>query len=221
MRKRKRRTSDHHTNRPNRAVPRPDHNEVESDRIISGHFLFFEAWNLGFLNPEAETTIERKSGGTIKVCYREAVLQTRFMQESEDTNPLFTTPYIAPLIRMIYAYGMWLHMPDSLPQSIDREGLFKLISESQEKGWYRAINILLKSGCPLLSFQDILEIQSEHFFKEIKSSALSLVKVHKENPCPCCPQLTFDIVESPDGFLNRSDTWQHVNYYHRDGRKYD
>lgn len=167
--------------------------------LIKVGMTFYEAWNLGFLNESAITTLTNKLGPRSTAAYHYAAIKTdsllkdtHFQQFVEDC---LTTPYVQPFLRMAGATGMDDRMPkDSERLSTDE------ISNFEERAWGETWNFLINSielsRCEHVSFQQEIVRQAEHFFWLMKKETLRWVNREKKSPCRCCPRVTFDVVDA-------------------------
>ncbi len=172
------------------------------ENVVKVKFPAFawEAWNLGFLNQDAETALAKKLGGRWCLYYSEATLVTQQMYDAEDH--LFTTEKIAPMIRMILATGLHENAPTESPANIAVEDFSLMLKRAWMSKWQSFLNSVRNQVCRHYSFQDVMELQANHFFQMMKRDVLEFVNEMKKHPCPCCPTLSFMIIDTAE-FTNR------------------
>ena len=170
--------------------------------LVQAGMMFFEAWNLGFLNQEAITALSKKMGSSRVCAYTQAAINVKEQQTDPRFASCLTNPYIAPLLRMAYATGLNDRMPER-PDQLSAE----VLKKTSVRAWVDTFNYfnhsIQKGCCDHISFQDNLERQSEYFFLMMKKHTLEWVNLERQSPCPCCPSVSFDIVE-PSDFQKRS-----------------
>ena len=180
--------------------------QPQQKHLVQAGMMFFEAWNLGFLNQEAGTTLSNKLGSRSVCSYTHAAINVRDLEADHRFATCLTTPYIAPLIRMAGATGLNDKMPEHPDQLSD-----EVFTEASVSAWVDTLNFfnhsIQRGCCDHISFQESLERQAAYFFKIMKQETLKWVNLERESPCPCCPAVSFDIVE-PSDFENRSLNWE-------------
>ena len=180
--------------------------QPQQKHLVQAGMMFFEAWNLGFLNQAAVTTLSNKLGSRSVCSYTHAAINVRELQSDVRFASCLETPYIAPLIRMAGATGLYSRLPKH-PDRLSPEAF----TDTSVKAWEDTFNFFIfsiqKSACDHISFQKSLERQAAYFFKIMKQETLKWVNLERESPCPCCPSVSFDIVD-PSDFQNRSLNWE-------------
>lgn len=160
----------------------------------------WEAWNLGFLNQDAKTTLANKLGYDWCLCYSESISVVQQMFDAE--NSIFTTEEIAPMIRMIIASGLRENLPTDFPKNITAEHFDVTLEQAWKPHYLSFLHFVNNQVCNHYSFQDVMEMQANHFFKKMKREVLNFVNETRKDPCPCCPVLSFMIIDTAE-FTNR------------------
>ena len=168
--------------------------------IVKFPAMAWEAWNLGFLNQDAKTTLANKLGYSWCLCYSEAALVARQMYNTEDR--IFTTQEIAPMIRMIITTCLHENLPTDFPKNVTVEHFGVTLEKAWKPNYLSFLNSVNNQACAHYSFQDVMELQADHFFKMMKCDVLEFVNETRKDPCPCCPVLSFMIMDAAE-FTNR------------------
>ena len=171
--------------------------------IVKFPSFAWEAWNLGFLNQEADIALTQKLGFDWRFSYGNGFRIAQYVMDSGHLGDSLTVETMAPMIRMISATGIHENTPkDLLQQNITDEEFHSIVSGAWKSGWQSFLNSVKSQVCNHYNFQDVMELQANHFFKMMKRDVLEFVNDMRKNPCTCCPAMSFMIIDTAE-FTNR------------------
>ena len=175
-------------------------------KVVKVPAVLWEAWNLGFLNTEAEITLTRKFGTRWQICYAFACHMVEKLRNTTQTQ-LFSTEKVAPLLRMVGSTGVHEHSLTHLPEKMTAAEFDAMLTIAWQTQFKMFFSVVKRQTCEHVSFFDVIETQADHFFKLMKKESLAFVNEMRKSQCPCCPEVSYSILNAPN-VKNRSKAWR-------------
>ena len=171
--------------------------------VVSPPAVLWESWHLGFLNAEAEITLSRKFGARWQICYAFASHMVEKLRNTTDSR-LFSTEKVAPLLRMIGSTGAYEHSLECLPEKMTDAEFDAMLTLAWRTHFEMFFGVANRQMCEHIRLFDVIETQADHFFKLMKKETLGFVNEMKKSPCPCCPELSYSILDTTE-LINRGE----------------
>lgn len=181
--------------------------------IARGAMLFWEAWNLGYLNSDAEAALRSKMGRPTSFAFLFASYQVN--EGIHKGLPISQSPLLESFYRVITGTAYLDYAKQSLEKIAASGGFDEAwkVLYAQTPHLHNAVEkhmaeltTYFRSGiCPHNGFEDIVRQQIQHVRQVLILETKALVKsCGGKNQCPCCPPLIF---QHPGRMLNRVDDW--------------
>lgn len=159
--------------------------------VVKAPALLWEAWNLGFLNAEAEIALQRKFGSKWHLCYGFAAHMTEKLKSDTETH-IFENEQIASMCRMVGATGVFDRGQKVIPEDMTDTEFDTMLTTAWRQHFSVFFSII--KPCSHINLLDALEQNATHYHQILKKESLSFVSTLGKSPCRCCPPVTFTIL---------------------------